>query len=116
MSEDQIKLILKVIENHDEKREAQLKGYQKNLEASFEAFNVKLDTIKEGSSAVARAVQHNNDRIKEIKKDTMAWRWMHRNPKLTLIIFGVLFTGAVAILGYLNKGQAENIIKGLMGL
>lgn len=115
MSEEQLNLILKLIENHDKKHGAQIKGYQKNIEAGFEAFNVKLDAIKDNMKAESDAVQGNREMIKDIKKDTIAWRWMHRNPKLTFIILGVFFTGIIAVLGYLNKGQAENIIKGLIG-
>ena len=109
MPEDSTELILAFMKEHDQKRNAQIKGLHKNMEAGFDAFNIKLDAMNKKQHEVAEAV-------KGIKKDTTVWRWMHRNPKLTFIAAGIVFAGITAIFGHIDKETIGSLVKKFIGL
>ena len=75
-------LIIKLLQEQDDKRDLQIKGIQKSMDAGF-------DTI-------ADADRKRNGRIEMLECETRVVRWFERNPIKTLIIAAV-FVSAVII-------------------
>lgn len=109
-------LIIAILREQDEKRSLQIKGLYKNMESGFEAFNIKLDHIKEGHQNMLLLIDSQGEEMEKLKKDTKFWRLIHKNPKVSFIIICLLFSGIVGILSYLNNEEIEMIIKKFIGL
>ena len=111
-----IELIIHLLREQDEKRNIQIKGLHKNMEGSFEAFNIKLDRLEDEIQAIARIDQRQQGDIKMLKKETSIWRWIQKNPKKSLLIIFAVFVSILGLLSYLTKEEVETVIKKIIGL
>jgi len=86
MSEE---LIIKLIEEQDEKRAIQIKGIQKAMDAGFTTLSDKMGEIVEQNKV-------RNHRIECVENETRVVRWFHKNP-VKAVIIAVAFVFAVAV-------------------
>jgi len=77
MSDTQI--IIELLHTQDEKRELQIKGIQKNMDAGF-------DTLAGDMNKMVKADEKRNGKIERMEKETVVVRWFQRNPGKTVII------------------------------
>ncbi len=71
------------------------------IEIKMEGVNVKLDNIIEQKVIQNGRIARAENNIKQTRKETGLFRWMHRNPAKAivaiLIIFGGLFYGFIKV-------------------
>ena len=74
-------LIIKLLQEQDDKRDLQIKGIQKAMDAGF--------------NTIADADRKRNGRIGTLECETKVVRWFERNPIKTLIIAAVFVSAVI---------------------
>ncbi len=92
---DEIKLVIKLLEEQDEKRNIQLMAIQKNMEVGFDLVAAEVRGVKEQKIK-------QNGRIYKIEKFTRLNKFVNHNPKLSIFLGIILYYGLNEIINLIS--------------
>lgn len=91
MDKEHAQLIIKLIEEQDNKRDLQISGVQKNLDAGFDLLAKEMNKISE-----QKAIQ--NGRVDKLENITRVNKFIVNNPRISILVLIVFYFGVPKVL------------------